>query len=141
MPAKTNGTPFTEADLLKAVDDLAMCSFFPHDSRASVMLLLAKMCPSREALQRLVREQVNRVGVWHGPAELRGILCSFTDPADGIDYWSTLPGYRAEDAEARFLLEHSDQKKQEISASSEAQDIVRQMMGTTHQLPAEKESR
>ena len=49
---------------------------------------------------------MNHVGSWPGLAELRGILCSRYDAADGIDQWSTLPGYRADDAEMKHLEAH-----------------------------------
>ena len=104
---------FSQRDLDQALDDLAMLRYFPSDTRASVMHLLAKICPHREALEWLVGELVNHVGEWPGPAEVRGLLCTRYDAADGIDGWCNLPGYRAEDYESRHLAEHDQRKTQE----------------------------
>jgi len=120
---------FNEFDLETACDDLAMLPYWPAEARASVMRLLAQMCPHREALQWLVAECVNHVAKWPGPAELRGLLCTRYTPADKIDGWTTLPGYRADDCEARFLAEHDDEKHQErIGVSGESRDILRQLV-------------
>ena len=97
---------FTERDLVDAVDELATMPFFPTESRGAVMALLGKMCPHRTALRWLVAEAVNHCGKWPGMAELRGILCTRFDAADGVEHWSTLPGYRAEDAEAKHYERH-----------------------------------
>ena len=79
--------PFTPADLERACDDLTMLEFFPRESRASVMRLLRVICPHRRALKWLVAELVNQVNKWPGPAEVRGLLCTRFDPADGVDRW------------------------------------------------------
>ena len=110
---------FTEQDLIQAVDDLATVPFFPSESRGSVMTQLRRMCPHRTALRWLVAEVVNHVGSWPGLAELRGILCSRYDAADGIDQWSTLPGYRGDDAEMKQLEAHEClQANQQIAPQS-----------------------
>jgi enoyl-CoA hydratase/carnithine racemase len=114
MPANTTiPERFTKQDLEEACNDFAMLPFFPQEARASVMMLLAKMCPHRRALRWLVEEVVNHVGKWPGPAELRGLLCTRYDPADGIDHWCSLPGYTAADAEARHYAQHEQLKTQE----------------------------
>ncbi len=86
---------FSNTDISAALDRLGMLEYWPSSPavRAEIHVLLAKMVPHRKALDWLVDELVNRVGRWPGPAELRGILCSRFGPADGIDAWSTLPGY------------------------------------------------
>lgn len=108
---------FNQRDLDQALDDLAMLRYFPSDTRASVMHLLAKICPHREALEWLIGELVNHVGEWPGPAEVRGLLCSRYDAADGIDGWCNLPGYRAEDSEAHYLAGHDQRKTRELGGS------------------------
>jgi hypothetical protein len=90
--------------LADACDDFATMPYWSEAARASVMRYLAEMCPHREALRWLVREVINHVGKWPGLAEVRGILCMRYDPADGIDGDSTIPGYRADDAEMRYIL-------------------------------------
>lgn len=97
---------FTQKDLERACDDLAMMPFFPNEARASVMLLLVRMCPSKRALDWLVAECVNHVERWPGPAELRGLLCTRFDAADGIDGFCSLPGYSPAEMEARHLARH-----------------------------------
>ncbi|MCL4853371.1 MAG: hypothetical protein KJZ78_18605 [Bryobacteraceae bacterium] len=103
---------FNEADLRRANARLAMCSFYPSDEavQAAIMELLAKMCPSLEALQWLTTTMIDRVGVWKGPMELRGVLCWRYKPADGVEANSSLPGFRPEDGEALSLERHAQLK-------------------------------
>lgn len=103
---------FTQHDLQKAIGDLGMCEFFPTDPgvQAAVMNLLAKMCPSREALAWLMDTMVNRVGKWHGPKELRGVLCTRYPPADSIEATSSIAGFTPEDGYAQSLAEHEQLK-------------------------------
>lgn len=103
---------FTNRDLQAAINELSMCEYFPSEAgaRGAIQLLLARMCPDREALEWLVREFVDRIGKWHGPVELRGILCTRYKPADGIEASSSLPGYRPEDAYERHLEQHAQRK-------------------------------
>lgn len=117
---------FTLEDLNRACDHLATLPFFPKESRGPVMTTLRRMCPHKRALEWLVAEVVNHVPSWPGLAELRGILCSHFDPADGIDHWSTLPGYSAADGEARFLLDHEEIKARELAANGD-NEFLRQL--------------
>lgn len=130
---------FTPADLDWAADELGMLDYFPRDSRAAVMTLLARMCPHRRALKWLVNEAVNHVGKWPGPAELRGMLCTRFDPADGVDHWCSLPGYTAADAEAKQIELHEQRKMQEKIGgyvSEENADFVKRLSGSLPGLPA-----
>ena len=104
---------FNQRDLERAATRLGMLRYWTADLRAPVMHLLAQICPHREALEWLVNELVNVVNEWPGPAEVRGLLCTRYDAADGIDGWCNLPGYRAEDYESRHLAEHDQRKSQE----------------------------
>ncbi|MGA8594465.1 MAG: hypothetical protein WB676_06945, partial [Bryobacteraceae bacterium] len=71
---------------------------------------------------------------WPGLAELRGILCSRYDPADGIDQWSTLPGYRADDAEMKHLEAHERlQANQQIAPESRR---ILKRLTAGHSMPA-----
>ncbi len=119
---------FTPEDLKVAMAKLGMLDFFPPEpaTRAAIMMLLGKMVPHKRALEWLVNELINHVGKWPGPAEVRGILCSRFDPADGIDHWSTLPGYSAADGEAKFLLDH-DRQKQAERLEGEGLALIRQL--------------
>ena len=120
---------FNERDLTDAVDELATLPFFPHESRGAVMIMLRRMCPHRAALRWLTGQVVNHVDQWPGIAELRGILCSRYDPADGIDQWSSLPGYRAEDAEMRHIEEREQRllEARQGELASESKAFIRQL--------------
>ena len=118
------GDLFSELDLAEAVDELATIPFFPTEIRGTVMALLGKMCPHRTALRWLVTEAVNHCGKWPGMAELRGILCTRYDASDGVEHWSTLPGYRAEDQEAKHYEQH-EQLKAGGTLSDESRQLLR----------------
>lgn len=77
---------FYPGDIQTALSQLAILRYFPADdaARGAVAKLLAKMCPSLEALRWLTDEMVNTVGEWQGPRELRGVLCRKYTPADGV---------------------------------------------------------
>lgn len=94
--------------LMLACDDFAMLDYWREAIRGSVVNYLARLCPHREALRWLVREVTDHVGKWPGPAEIRGILCTRFDPADGVDGYSTIAGYRPEDAEMRYRLRETE---------------------------------
>jgi hypothetical protein len=132
--------PFTPADLESACDDLAMLAYFPRDARASVMRLLRVMCPHRRALKWLVAELVNHVNYWPGPAEVRGLLCTRFDPADGIDQWCSLPGYTAEEAEAKHFDRHQQLAKTKGWIAEESAEIVKQLASKAKQIPTAKVS-
>jgi hypothetical protein len=123
MPVRDE--PFSAADLDRACDELGMLEFFRPDLRAPVMRLLRDMCPHKRALRWLVEELVNHVGKWPGPAEVRGLLCSRFDPADGIDQWCSLPGYTAAEQEEKHLERHKQLKNAEGYVADESRDVIR----------------
>jgi hypothetical protein len=125
----------TTADLETACNDLAMLTFFPHDARASVMILLRNICPHKRALKWLVAELVNHVGKWPGPAEVRGLLCSRFDPADGIDQWCSLPGYTAEEFETKHLERHAQLTKAKGFIAGESKEMIRQLKAGLKEIP------
>ena len=116
-------------DIARAVEDLSMCEYFPREpgAQAGIMRLLAAMCPSREALDWLVDRMVNQIGRWHGPAELRGLLCYRFTPADGIEASCTLPGYSAADGEERTYTEHQQLKAEGWIAEGPGAEMVRRL--------------
>lgn len=71
---------------------------------------LAAMCPSREALKWLTAEAMAHVTPWPGMAELRGLLCTRYDAADGKDAYCSLPGYSPGDQEAKYIEQHETLK-------------------------------
>jgi hypothetical protein len=123
---------FTEQDLIEAVDDLSTMPYFPAEARGAVLTMLRKMCPTRTALKWLIAEAVNHVDRWPGMAELRGILCTRHTPADGIDQWSSLPGYRAKDAEAKHYEHHEQLKSGELC--DEARQLLRVAVERTRRI-------
>jgi hypothetical protein len=115
---------FSIDNLRDAVDDLATIPFFPKESRASVQREMAKMCPSYKALRFVVDTAQARCTQWPGMAELRGLLCSRFDAADGIDQpHCSIQGFTAEEAEARFLEGIKPQRK----LSAESKEMIRQL--------------
>ena len=123
----------TTDDLEAACDDLAMMNYFPHESRASIMMLLSRMVPHKPALDWLIGECINKLDRWPGPKELRGLLCTRYDAKDGIDAWCNIPGYTAADGEA-LSLERHEVFKAEGYISGEAGNYVRQLADGLRQL-------
>ncbi len=103
---------FSPRDLQLAIDDLAICEYFPADegARAAIMRLLARMVPHKEALQWLVTTYTNKVGKWKGPVELRAVLCTRFKPADGVEAYSQLGGFTPEESEAAQISAHEQRK-------------------------------
>jgi hypothetical protein len=129
---------FSFEDLNAAVDDLATMKYFPRESRASVMDFLSRICPHKRALTWVVAEMLNHVADWPGLAELRGLLCTRFDAADGVDAYCNLPGYTAAEAEAQ----HYEQHKQLTDAGGYIADPWRELIriagGKVRQIGAAK---
>lgn len=89
-------------DLAGALAQFSMLRYFPADEMAheSIVLLLRRLCGTRERLMWLISRMVDHVGYWPGPAEVRGLFCTRFRPADGVEADCTLPGYTAADGEA-----------------------------------------
>lgn len=101
----------TQEDLDTAVERMSLMEFFPHDSKGALKAELAAMCPSAEALRWLTTALISGASKWPGIAEVRGLLCSRFDAADGIDRARcSIPGHTAGEAEARFLAGHNERK-------------------------------
>ena len=124
------GTPFTQNDLNRICDDLATLPYFPKDSRASVMIELAAMCPHLEALEWLGKQVRTKLTTWPGLKEIRGILCWKYDAADGEDAYSSLPGFSPIDGEAKSYETHRQLK----DAGGWEQDV--EALKNLRQLPA-----
>lgn len=113
---QTNGTnthtKFTRSDIEKALTRLRMMKFMPTDPgfQASLAELLAQICPHKEALEWLVSTLLSRVSEWPGAYEVRALLCTKYDAADGIDAYCSLPGFRADDYESQYYERHQQLK-------------------------------
>jgi hypothetical protein len=104
---------FTVDDLEIACGELATIPYFPSAERAFVMNLLRKMCPHHDALRFVVDTAVARCKQWPGMSELRGLLCTRYDAADGMDEPNcSIPGFTAEESKAKYLATHNSIKTQ-----------------------------
>ena len=111
----------TKKDLEDAVNDLATIPFFPERGSSSIYSELAKMCPHKRALSWLIDTAKARCRTWPGLAELRGLLCTRFDAADGIDEPNcSIPGFTVEEAEMRHIEEHDNRKRGELSGEAAA---------------------
>ena len=74
---------------------LGILPFFPAETavRAEIVLLACKMCGSIDRLEWLVSRATTLWDRWHGPRELRALLCARFRPADGVEAYSGLPQY------------------------------------------------
>lgn len=88
--------------VISAVERLSCLAMFPSSdgARTEIMRLVDRMVSDETQLEWLVRTMVDQVGEWKGTKELRAILCTRFKPADGIEAYSELPGFRAADIEA-----------------------------------------
>jgi hypothetical protein len=95
----------TQQQLEAAVAQMTILRYFPAESiaRAMVMDLLSRLVGTAEQLNWLTRTLVDRVGEWHGPAELRGIFCTRFKPADGIEADCSVRGFTAGDSEMAHI--------------------------------------
>ena len=88
----------------------ATIPFFPTDELAVEIIarVLIRMVGSDQQLQWLTEEACIKMPKWgseyqSGLDELRGMYCKHHKPLDGIEGWSSVPGYRASDSEAAYM--------------------------------------
>lgn len=76
----------TAKQIADAVAALGMLQYFPSDpgTRQAIMREIAAMVGTAEELAWLVAA-MKRVGVWEGPAEMRGVFCARFAPRDGVE--------------------------------------------------------
>jgi hypothetical protein len=100
----------------QAMGRLSAIPFFPSNDAAvlEIMHQVEAMIGTKELygstpqerLDWLVNAAVNAMQTWNGVPELRGLLCSKWKPADGLEGFSTLKGYRPTDSEGHSIKEH-----------------------------------
>lgn len=102
----------TELNINAALTKLAMLEFWPSEPavRVEIGIFLARMCISRESLDWLTTQLVNRVGRWPGPREVRGIYCTRFPPADGENAYSEIAEFSPEASEGRVTDESAHYK-------------------------------
>jgi len=95
----------TSVQIEAVVGEFGMLKFFPTGEieREAVMHLIRAMVGTQEQLDWLRSTMINRVGQWHGPADLRGVFCSEFLPLDGINATSEVPRFTQEDRNARWM--------------------------------------
>jgi hypothetical protein len=98
---------------MDAVSRLSILAFFPSDkvAKQEIALLFMRMVDTVEHLDWLRITFVDRIGQWHGAAELRAVYCNRFKPLDGIEADSAIPGFTAEDSEAANALEAHEYKR------------------------------
>jgi hypothetical protein len=97
----------TQKQIFAAVGRLGALAMFPSDpaAREGIMRAIERFVNTVEELKWLVETMMDKVGVWHGPTELRGVFCSHFKPADGGEDTRcvTTPGFTAYDQESRYF--------------------------------------
>lgn len=106
--------------IMNAMADMAMLRYFPADefTRASIMRLIRRMATRPEDVAELARRVLAHYNEWPGPLELRGVLCTFAKPADGIEADVTSAGTLESAIEQRYLATHDAAKRREMSPGS-----------------------
>lgn len=110
-----------QKDLDIAIGRMSLMGFFPQDAKGALKVELAAMCPSLEALHWLTDNLTGQCAVWPGIAEVRGLLCTRFNAADGIDRsWCSIPGFTHEENEARYLAGHHERRQLEDQSAKNA---------------------
>lgn len=109
----------THEDLSDAAEKLSCLRFFPpgDGAKAEIMAVLERMVQDVDRLDWLIATMVDRVGVWYGPVEMRGVYCQKFTPADGVVEWCVeTPNFRALDSEAAHTAPFELEKRRELEA-------------------------
>lgn len=92
---------------------------FPSDqaAREGIMRAIERCVNTVDELKWLVETMMDKVGVWHGPTELRGVFCSRFTPVDGGEDTNciTTPGFTAADQESRYFEREADETAKRIA--------------------------
>lgn len=91
--------------------DLATIPFYPREDHDVVLRQLSRFVDSPRKMQWLVDTAVASMRKWGGIPELRGLYCTRFKPADGCEESCSLPGFTAEDSEAKAAFEHHQQNQ------------------------------
>jgi hypothetical protein len=113
--------------IAKAVKRLGIIRFFPvdADARLEVMEQIRRLVGNGELfgtapeqrLTWLIDTAVTHMREWGGLPELRGLYCTRWKPADGIEMYSSLPGFTPQDSEMVVIREGQTFKAQLQSSS------------------------
>jgi hypothetical protein len=109
----------TKKQVFAAVGRLGALAMFPSDqaAREGIMRAIERCVNTVDELKWLVETMIDKVGVWHGPTELRGVFCSRFTPADGGEDTNciTTPGFTAADQESRYFEREADETTKRIA--------------------------
>ena len=119
----------TLEEALSAVADFHLLQFYPNDPSGLVderlARLLVEMVPNKKSLDRLRTVMVKQVGCWHGPVELRGVLCTFVKPLDGVEAnCEVTPGFRCDDLEMKYIAGAVKDSRLSVAESSEIRKLL-----------------
>lgn len=93
--------------IVEAISQLTVLSYFPAEAgaREALMQMFDRMIETPEQLAWLVLTLIDRVGVYEGPAQIRGVFCQQFKPKDDIEA-NVLPGGRLYKSEEQLLDEY-----------------------------------
>jgi hypothetical protein len=115
----------TETQIFDAAESFEALKFFPAASTAAkrvVMELLDGMVATEGQLKWLMDAQVNRVGEWHGPAQLRALFNTRFRSADGIEGEACeVAGFTPADCERDFFERQSAETNRMLAAAKREQ--------------------
>lgn len=118
----------TERQIFEAAESFEALKFFPAGSASAkevVMKLLDKMVATQEQLAWLMDMQINRVGVWEGPAQVRALFCTRFRPVDGTEgEICTLPGFTPAECEAAFYERQAAETDRMLAAAKNEQKLL-----------------
>lgn len=115
-------------ELIEAVGVLGsgIVKYFPADAKVREIIVrdMESMVPTVAALNWLVEQYVRKIGEWHSLKELRGVLCAYCDPLDGIQAVSEIPGYTPQDCEQRYIETKSLETSRQLSTQKQLPEYV-----------------
>jgi hypothetical protein len=118
----------TEAQIFDAAESFEAMKFFPAGSTAAkrvVMELLDGMVATEAQLKWLMDAQTNRVGEWHGPAQLRALFNTQFRSADGIEGQACeVTGFTPADCERDFFERQSAETDRMLAAARREQILL-----------------
>ncbi len=99
--------------LAGALEEMAAIPYFPESisARSAIGRQLEKFVSDEAKLRWLVTKAIEVMPKWTGIPEMRGLYCTRFKPADGVEAYCSLPGYRAENCEAAHALAPVDYKQ------------------------------
>jgi hypothetical protein len=91
--------------------------FFPRGEAAQRVIVseIQGFCGTSQELRWFIHEFVRKVPKYEGVPQLRAVFCSRFKPADGIEPTIDVPGFTAEDAEARHQRQEAEETDRRLA--------------------------